>query len=91
MFPNFSLRTLLIVIALIGATLVQRPMRERYVPYHAGLHEYRDIYGISNGNPVVVERSVNLPFFGPPALLVLLYVWKCALRRARLGEGGGEE
>jgi len=29
MFPCFSLRTLLIVIALIGATLVQRPMRER--------------------------------------------------------------
>ncbi len=88
MFPCFSLRTLLIVIALIGATLVQRPMRERYVPYHAGLHQ--QINGLSGGKPVVVERTVNLPFFGPPALLVLLYVWKGALRRARSGEHGGE-
>lgn len=87
---SFSLSTLLIVIALIGATLVQWPMRERYVSYHAGLHEYRDIYGISNGSPMVAERTVNLPFFGPPALLVLLYVWKCALRRARAAEESGE-
>lgn len=74
MTPNFSLRSLLIVVTAICATLSQSPTIPRYTPFIQGTHEYKDRRWLPDGS-AVAERRIRNPTFLMPGVALGMWFW----------------
>ncbi len=91
MTPNFSLRSLLIVVTAICATLSQSPTIPRYTPFIQGTHEYKDRRWLPDGSAVAERRILNPTFLMPGVALGMWFWCGYLLRNGRGTENGATE